>query len=135
MVVIDDRVHAAVIRGNCAEVSRWQPAKGGALEPSSLDQQLVKHLIIGRLMIWLVGHRLGPRYEHLLGLERLIKEGHTAARVGRVPVGDIRLVAPVVEEGDVTLALWPAVGREELGELVELEVSVEEGDGLVRGRG
>jgi len=55
--------------------------------------------------------------------------------VRQEPVGEVGLVAPVVEEGDVTLALWPALGREELGELVELEVGVEEGDGLVRGRG
>ena len=66
---------------------------------------------------------------------RLAEEGDAAPRVRLEPVGEVGLVAPVVEERDVALALRPALGREERRELVELEVGVEEGDGLVRGRG
>eukprot|EP00964_Phaeocystis_antarctica_P085279 scaffold53844_cov66-Phaeocystis_antarctica.AAC.2 len=56
----------------------------------------------------------------------MVEEGHGAANVGRVPVGDVCLIGPEVEERHVARALWPAVRQEELGELVELEVDVEE---------
>ena len=44
----------------------------------------------------------------------------------------VRLVAPVVEGGDVPAASGPAARHEELGELVELEVGVQVGHGETR---
>jgi hypothetical protein len=49
-----------------------------------------------------------------------------------VPIRDVGLVGPKVEERDVARAIWPRVVQEELGELVELEVDVEEDHGLLR---
>eukprot|EP00964_Phaeocystis_antarctica_P085775 scaffold54241_cov63-Phaeocystis_antarctica.AAC.5 len=133
VIVVDDGVHALVIRRDGAQVGRRQPAEGGALEPAALDEQLVEHLVVGRLLVGLVCHRLGPRDEQLLGLEGLVEEGNPAARVGRVPVGDVGLVAPVVEEGDVAVAVGPAARHEELRELVQLEVNVHEDHGQLSG--
>ena len=45
--------------------------------------------------------------------------------------GQVRLVGPIVEDGDVARAVGPRVVEEELGELVELEVDVEEDHGLL----
>ena len=62
----------------------------------------------------------------MLGAVGLVEVGDSAADVGRVPIRDVGLVGPKVEERDVARAIWPRVVQEELGELVELEVDVED---------
>eukprot|EP00964_Phaeocystis_antarctica_P053306 scaffold31278_cov74-Phaeocystis_antarctica.AAC.3 len=109
VVVVDDGLDAAVVRGHEAQVGRGQPAQRDALEPAALVEQLVEHLVVGGVLV-----------------------GDRAANIGRVPVGEVGLVGPEVEERHVARPLRPRVVEEELGELVELEVDVEEDDGLER---
>eukprot|EP00964_Phaeocystis_antarctica_P112539 scaffold76689_cov60-Phaeocystis_antarctica.AAC.3 len=92
----------------------------------------VARLVVGRARVGAVLHGLGPGGEQLLGAVGLVEVCDGAANVGRVPVGHVGLVGPEVEERDVTRTIGPRVVEEELGERVELEVDVEEDDGLLR---
>ena len=131
-VVVDDGVHAAVVRGHRAQVGDGQPSERDVPQPAALDEQRVEHLVVGRALVGLVLHGLRPRGEQLLGAVGPVEEADGAADVGRAALGDVGLVGPKVEERDVARPLRPRAGQEELRELVELEVDVEVDDGLRR---
>eukprot|EP00964_Phaeocystis_antarctica_P074007 scaffold45460_cov67-Phaeocystis_antarctica.AAC.4 len=130
--MVDDRGDAAVEGGHQPQVGGRQPPERDARHPPSVVEQLVEHLVVGRLRVRAVLHGLGPRGEELLGAVGMVEVGDRAADIGRVPVGDVGLVGPEVEERDVAGSVGPRVVEEEVRELVELEVDVEEDHGLPR---
>eukprot|EP00964_Phaeocystis_antarctica_P144616 scaffold110467_cov63-Phaeocystis_antarctica.AAC.2 len=130
VVVVDDRVDAAVEHGHHAQVGRGQPAEARAPHPAAWPQQLVEDLVIRGLGVGAIGHRFGPRAHQRPRALRVVEVDDTAACARRVlPVA---LVAPVVEDGHVARPVRPAARREELGVPVELEVAVQPHHGLAR---
>merc|ERR1719163_45729 len=105
VVVVDDRIHAVVEERRMAEVARRKPAKRGARHPptSRAVDELIEHLVVGRLLVGVKGHRLSPRSREALGSFGLIEEGQPTPEAGRA-VCIRRLVAPEVEDRHVT---WP----------------------------
>eukprot|EP00964_Phaeocystis_antarctica_P132165 scaffold96198_cov69-Phaeocystis_antarctica.AAC.8 len=127
VVVVDHGVHAVVQERRVAEVARRQPAERGACHPlaSRGVDELVEHLVVGRLLVGLEGHALGPRGHEALGSHGLVDEGESAPETGGARLS--RLVAPEVEDCDVAWPVRPAARHEEVGELVELELVEDEG--------
>jgi hypothetical protein len=132
VVVIDDRVNAAVIRRHDPQIRGGQPTQRAALEPAAFLKKLVQDLVVGCQSICPVLHSLCPSGEQLLGTIGLVEAGHCATNVWGPTLGVVRFVGPKVEKRHVTGAIRPRAWQKQLGELVELEINVEEGHRLSR---
>jgi hypothetical protein len=96
MVVVDDGHNASIVGGHRAHVRARQPAVARTPAPTALSIEQVKHLVVGRVKIRRVRHRLGPRPQQTAGTVIVVEEHDPGANVRRVLGRRRRLIAPVL---------------------------------------